>query len=224
MTDVAARVYFKGLRLGDYRLKPDSLELAIDRINFNSAIMAASAFAWKAGANARYSCDVEIAFRAGTLTAETSSQFWDRLRTFLKNLKTVINPRQGVLSVVRDPSKDATQSTGAISAGSNVVVTVNPAVNWSGHPWVLVADTTDPTNYEIIALDSSNFGASTVTLDLTKSYSAVVDICRLEWLWTECWLASNVKLPTSGAYSSTLVTGVTLQFEGVVDPTNGGLT
>lgn len=224
MTDISARVYFKGLRLGDYRLKPESLELAIDRVNFNSSISGNEAFAWKSGANARYACEVEIAFRAGTPSAETSSQFWDRLRTFLKSLKTVINPRQGVLSVVRDPSKDATQSTGAISAGSNVVVPVNPAVNWSGHPWVLVADTTDPTNYEIIALDSSNVGASTVTLDLTKSYSGIVDICRLEWLWTECWLASGVKLPTSGAYSTSLVTGVTLQFEGVKDPTNGGLT
>lgn len=230
-----SRLYFKGLQLGDYRLSPESLALITTRPQFLDSVGGNEARVFVTGANARYECTAQIAFKRGYSTSESSSQFWDRLRLFLKNVKSVMTygggkAQFGVLSVVRDPdglatgTRDATQSVGAISAGSNVVVSVNPAVNWSGHPWVLVAEIANPTNYEIVGLDSTNFGASTVTLDLVNSYGTFVDICRLEWLWTECALTSRIELPVNGPAPANWVSGVRLTFEGVIDPTNGGLT
>ncbi len=230
-----SRLYFKGLQLGDYRLSPESLALITTRPQFIESVGGNEARVFVTGANARYECTAQIAFKRGYSTSESSSQFWDRLRLFLKNVKSVMTygggkAQFGVLSVVRDPdglatgTRDITTSTGTVSAGSNVVVPVSPAVDWSGHPYVLVRDTVDPTKYEIIVLDSTNVGGSTVTLDVTQSYTDPIEICRLEWLWTECAMTSRIELPVNGPAPANWVSGVRLTFEGVIDPTNGGLT
>lgn len=233
---MSTRAYWKGFPLGDFRKSPESFGIESTKPQWQEGVGAAQAFGWSNGANVRFQCTVEVAFKRGYTITESSSQFWDRIRTWLKTWPTVLsygvgNPQAGPLSIVRDVDgsttgeRDATESMGVISAGYAVVITVATPVNWSGGGYVIIADQTDPTKYEIASCSSTNFGAGTLTIAvLAQSYSNIVDICRLEWYWPECALASRIDLPVNGPAGVGFVRDIKLVFEGTEDPVNGGLS
>ncbi len=237
MSDDHSRVYWKGLRLGDYRRTPETMRFITDTVQFQSAVGGAVASAWSAGANARYSASVEVAFRRGFRGSETTpTQFWNRLRNFLKDCKRAVQygsgaPSVGALSIIRDAEggmtgeRDTTESVGALSAGSSVVVDLAQTVEWTMGQIVLIALQSDPSVYEIATIISVAGGGGSITVNLVNSYSGVADVCRIEWYWPECALASPIALDVAnGPAPSNHVTGIRIDFDGVVDPVNGGLT
>jgi hypothetical protein len=196
---------------------------------FQDSVGGAVASAWSAGANARYKVDVEVAFRAGFNGSETSStQFWNRLRTFMKDCKRVVQygsgaPSVGALSFVREGS-EIVETVGALTAGSSVSITLSETVGWTMGQIVLIAQQSDPTVYEIATILSVGGGGSSITVNLANSYSGIADVCRVEWYWPECAIDSEIRLPTSGPAPANFVQSVRISFAGVVDPVNGGLT
>lgn len=224
-----ARVYWKGLRLGDFRKGPVEIEFITDEVQFQSAVGGAVSSAWSAGANARLQCNVEVAFRQSFRSAETTStQFWDRLRNFIKDCKRVVQygsgaPSVGPLCVIREGS-EAVESVGALTAGSSVSITLSETVDWTAGQIVLIALQSDPTIYEVATIISVGGGGGSITVNLVNSYAGISDICRIEWYWPECAFAARISLPTSGPAPANFVQAVRISFAGVVDPVNGGLT
>ena len=234
MSDNAQIVYFKGLRLADFVSKAPALKVMTEKPEFQKAIGGASAAVWDNGANASYQCTFECSMKRGFVGAETTPHaFLSRARTFVKTLKSVIpsgDTQFGPLVFVRDPDgsfygkRDLTASVGVISAGSAVTIDVATAVHWGGC-FALIADQSDPTNYEIVSVSSTNLGASQITIaTLAKSYSNIVDIARIEWYWPEAALASDIELPVSGPVAVGFVQNIQFTFQGVVDPINGVLS
>lgn len=233
MSNNAPIVYFKGLRLGDFKSKAETVKLLTQSPDFQNAIGGSKSFVWDNSANASFEVAFSISLKSGFTSAEASHVFWARVRTFFKNLASIVNSGDsqfGVLSFVRDPDgsafgkRDKTASTGVITAGSAVKITVSDAVNWGG-AFALIADQTDPSKYEIVTISSTSVGTSEITIaTLANSYSNIVDICRLEWWWTECALVNPPSVQHPGPVAVGFAQDIEFTFKGVVDFSNGVLS
>lgn len=182
--------------------------------------------------SARFEVSLSAIFSRSS--GESHDVFWNRVREFSASLKTAdkknasLQTRKGSLCFVQDEdglstggAKDKAISQGAKTAGSSTVTLDDVPADWAAGEPLLFIHSASPSLYnEVVAIESLDSVADTVTCTTTFAYDTGTTVLRPRWYVPSCALIRPPAVPLWAFPDDPYVPDLQFQFESAGDLVN----